>query len=368
MPAGNIDAIFAKLDERISMDELNAAATGASSQQIGEAKTIAGSTTDKEYRRLVANGNCTSFSKLATLHSCPRLYELEQLKANSKAAQLEPETVNLDFAFGHSVGAGIQTYGATKNLVAAQWAAFLSWRAPWDAEAFDKRDIPKYKSLTWALYAVEKFAWFMEQELSDWEVLRLPNSNKPAVELSFGIDCGNGYFHFGHIDAVLQHKETKKIAVWEGKTTTFESVEDAVYGNSYQALGYSVVLDALADQLSFPGSDYEVFYIVYSSKAREFTLLPFTKNKTQRAEWLQDMLLSHATLDTYKQLQFFPKRGDNCINKYGRKCQWYGQCHMKNSSLLPGVEVGQVASMEQVESVDFKFSIAELVAAQKKGA
>jgi hypothetical protein len=371
MSAGpsNIDAIFAKLDERIDIGQLRANnAKAATTLQIGEAKTIAGTTVDKEYRILTSKGNCTSHSKLQTLHKCPRLYELEMLKANSGSSAIADDgIINLDFTFGHAVGAGIQTYGATKSLQAAQFAAFISWRADYDAEALDKQGNPKNKSLAWALYAVEKFAWFMDQELGDWEVLRLPETNAPAVELSFGVDTQNGFFHFGHIDTVLRHKDTNKLAVWEGKTTVFAEVNDAAYGNSYQALGYSVVLDALARALRLPGSDYEVFYIVYSSKAREFSLLPFTKSRTQRAEWLQDILLTHATIQKYQELQFFPKRGDSCLDKYGKTCHWYGQCHMRNSSLFPVAKVSTVSSLEEVKAVDYKFTLEELVAAQKQG-
>lgn len=347
----------------ISSSSNSKSGSGKSFNQ-GEAVAIAGTTTDKEYRILLRNGNCTSHSKLSMLHKCPRLYELESLKASTPAAE-EPDELNLDFAFGHAVGAGIQTYGATGDLVAAQFAAFLSWKAPYDMEATDKYGNSKGKSLHWACYAVEKFAVFMqESELSDWEVLRLPDG-RPAVELSFGIDTQNGYFHFGHIDTVLINKQTKKLAVWEGKTTGMEIVDEAAYGNSYQALGYSVVVDAIASQLALPDADYEVFYVVYSSKSREFQLLPFPKSRTQRAEWLQDLLLTHATLEKYSELQFFPKRGDHCLDKWGKKCRWYGTCQMRNSSLFPGASIKKVSSLQEVKSVDFFFTLEELVAAQK---
>jgi hypothetical protein len=144
-----------------------------------------------------------------------------------------------------------------------------------------------------------------------------------------------------------------------------ETVADASYGNSYQALGYSVVVDAIASNLGLDSPDYEVMYIVYSSKTREFQLLPFTKNKTQRAEWLQDLLLDHATIAQYKQLGFFPKRGEHCVNKYGRQCEWYGQCQMRNTSMFPGITVPDLDHIHGLETVDFSFTLEELVAAQQ---
>lgn len=364
----DIDRIFSTLDQLIPVEKLSARASGdfaSATVSLGEAKAISGNTTDKEYRVLMRNGNCTSHSKLSLLHKCPRLYEIEMLRASSPAVVAEPDELNADFAYGHAVGAGIQTYGATKDLVAAQFAAFLAWKAPYDFEKLDKYGKPTGKSLPWALYAVEQFAFFMESsELADYEVLRLPDG-RPAVELSFGVDTENGFFHFGHIDTVLQHKATGKIAVWEGKTTGMEHVDEAAYGNSYQALGYSVVVDAIANSLGLPDADYEVLYVVYSSKAREFQLLPFTKSKTQRSEWLQDLLLTHATIAKYQELQFFPKRGDHCLDKWGKKCRWYGQCQMRNTSLFPAAQVTSITDIAAIKSVDFKFTLTELIAAQK---
>lgn len=357
-----VDEIFGKLEKLIPIESIGGSSTGAFS--LGEAKAISANTTDKEYRILMRNGNCTSYSKLALLHKCPRLYELEMLKAAQPRAA-EPDDLNADFAFGHAVGAGIQTYGATKDLVAAQFAAFLAWRAPWDFEKTDKNGNPTGKSLAWALHAVEKFAFFWDNsELSNYEVLRFADG-KPAVELSFAVDTENGNFHFGHIDTVLKNKVTGKLAVWEGKTTGMGEVNDAAYGNSYQALGYSVVVDAIAHSLGLPDADYEVLYVVYSSKEREFQLLPFTKSRAQRSEWLQDLLLTHATTAKYEELEFYPKRGDSCLDKWGKQCRWYGQCQMRNQSLFPGVQVPKITDISVVKSVDFKFTLTELIAAQR---
>jgi len=373
------DAIFSRLDEVFygadSSSSFSANGgtstdrTPATAEQIAAAKRISANTSDKGYRRLIAHGNVTSYSKLSMLHDCPRLYELEVLHQNLPASidiAAEAMQENIDFAFGHAVGAGIQTYAATGSLQAGQLACWMAWKAPYDAEKTDANgNATANKSLTWALYAVEKFGWFMANELADWEVFVLPNG-KPAVELAFAVDTQNGYYHFGHIDVILRHRTSGRLAVWEGKTTGFETVKDATYGNSYQALGYSVVVDAIAGNLGLTDPDYEVLYIVYSSKAREFQLLPFTKNRTQRAEWLQDLLLDHAMIDKYKELGFYPKRGESCINKYNRQCEWYGSCHMRNTSLFHGVEAPILTDIHGLESVDFSFTLAELVAAQTK--
>jgi len=335
--------------------------------EIAEAKRISANTADKAYRKLTASANVTSYSLLTNLHKCPRLFELDKLQANSEII-LDSGPANLDFAFGHAVGAGIQTFAATKSLIAAQFAAFLAWRAPWDAEKFDKRGASTGKSLAHATYAVEAFSHFWEQELSEWEVVRLPNG-RPATELAFAVNMQQEptpIYHFGHVDTVLQHKVTKSLAVWEGKTTTTEDIDEAEYANSNQALGYSVIVDAIAQQIGAEGTEYEVLYIVYSAKGRKFSLLPFGKTRTQRAEWLQDTLLDHANLQTYQRIGFYPKRGESCVNKYGRKCHWFGSCHMSNESLFPGVVPPVLTDVESVESLDFQFTLEDLVKSQQQ--
>jgi len=358
-------AILGRLEEIFSSP---ANSLGASSvDSFGEAKAIAASTSDKEYFKLTGSANATSFSKLTLLHECPRKYELEGLRASSRDEAAERTQTNVDFAFGHAVGSGIQTYGATGNLVAAQFAAFLAWKMPWDAEKTDKSGKPVGKSLALALYAVEKFQEFRRLELGEYDVLRLPDG-RPATELSFAVDTQNGFFHFGHIDTVLQHRTTKRLAVWEGKTSGKDSVTDADFANSYQALGYSVVLDAISEQLGLPGQEYEVLYITYSSKSREFMILPFTKNRSQRAEWLQDLLLNHAMIKQYRELNFFPKRGNSCINQWGRQCQWFGNCQMRNESLFPGVELRRIDRAIDLKSIDFHFTLEQLIASQRNRA
>lgn len=332
---------------------------------LTEAKAISANTSDKAYRKLTSHENVTSYSLLSKLHECPRKYELDKLQANHPSSEIPTEIINLDFAYGHSVGAGIQTYAATGSVTAAIFAAMLAWKAPWDAEKIDKKGNEVGKSLTAATLAVEKFSYWWERNLADWEVVVLP-SGKKAVELAFAIDMQNGRYHFGHIDVMLRHRELGTLAVWEGKTTGFENIDEAAYANSNQALGYSVVVDAIAKQIGATGTEYEVLYIVYSSKSRDFQLLPFGKTRSQRAEWLQDTLLDHASLDTYKRINFYPKRGENCINRYGFRCNWFGQCTMRNDSLFPGLELPalEASKLESIESLDFVFRLDELIEAQ----
>lgn len=329
---------------------------------IAEAKRISANTSDKAYRKLTSHANVTSYSLLTDLHACPRRFELEKYSANTVALEIEGD-INLDFAYGHAVGAGVQTYAATRNLVASQFAAFCAWKAPWDAEKFNKRGVSAKKSLTHAMIAVEKFQRVWDMAFQEWNVYVFP-TGKPAVELAFAVNFENGFWYFGHIDMVLVHKIHKQLAVYEGKTTGW-SVNPASWGNSNQAIGYGVVVDKIAKDLGWE-TDYDVLYNIYSTGEEEFTVIPFHKSRTMRAGWLQDILLDHQTIATYQKLKFFPKRGESCVNQWGRECYWYGQCQMANDALFPGVVPPNLEDVHGVEALDYVFNLSELLAAQKE--
>lgn len=312
-------------------------------------RSLAAETTDKEYRKLVALINVTSYSQLSELHACPRKFVL-----NKAAAALgEAERINnTDFAFGHSVGAGVQTYFATGDVDQGLFAGFVSWKLPYDAtNASQKRPTPT-KSIILANLAIEKFAAMGLHD--EWEVVILPNG-KPAVEVAFRIDCENGYKHYGHIDIILRNKRTGQIAVGEFKTSGFTNVDEALYANSSQALGYSVVIDAI-----FPGfTDYEVLYFVYSAVSREWNVMPFNKSRTAKAEFLQDLLLDHSAISTYRKMNFWPKRGESCFN-YSRRCEHFGVCNLTTHTSA----IKELGANDEAEDVDFKFTLSDLIASQ----
>lgn len=340
--------------------------TGESSGSSGSiAATIAESTTDKAYRILTASGNITSYSKLGALAICPRLYEMDQLEANSPNPRIEEK--NADFAYGHSVGAGIQTYAATLDLNMALFAAFTSWRLPADFVQIKtiRRNGKEYsketnKSLDEAIWAVEQFVSFYDSALSEWEILVLP-SGKPAVELSFGIDFQNGYFHYGHIDVILQNRFTKQLAVWEGKTTGSNFPKESSYGNSSQALGYSIIVDYLSRFLGLPDQNYEVFYIVWSTELREFLLMPFTKTANAKAEWLGTMQLEQSRISMYNNHKLFPKNGNACAFQFGKECKWYGTCQYANDSIFPGVVIPIVTDPHAVHPTDLFITLDDIL-------
>jgi hypothetical protein len=302
-------------------------------------------TANKDYNKLQAYRNVTSYSILNELHSCPRKFLLIKNRAASGAGQ----AANVDFAMGHSVGSGIQAWLASGgDMTAAIFNAFLAWNISFNAAIPTKR-----KSIWEATLAVEKYALFHTEQLDDWQVWTMPNG-KPAIELSFSIDFENGYKHYGHIDTILQNKQTGKLAVQENKTSGFKSLEEAIYANSSQALGYAVLIDQLVDDTSF-----EVFYCVYSTPAQEWSLLPFTKSTSLKAEWINDVLLDHAALSTYDSISFYPKRGESCY-AFMRRCEFFGSCNL--TSHLP--QLAELPMGEEAEHIDYAFTLSQIRARQ----
>jgi hypothetical protein len=322
--------------------------------------SLAGETTDKSYRQLARHRNVLSHSILAGFHSCPRRGLLEKIQANISAElQVEPAP-NLDFVFGHAVGAGAQALFAFDDLPSALYATFLSWHADFEFghEDYYKR---KNKTIERACIAIEKFRYFRDTELEDWEIFRLPDG-RPAVELSFCIDLGKTKY-FGHIDLILKHRRTGRIAIGELKTNGYSNPDEASYRNSGQAIGYSLILDSIVGE----DADYDVIYMVYGSVGEEWQLLPFAKSIAMKMEWIQDRLIDSGHLQQYFKLEHFPKNGANCL-QFNRRCQFYGTCDLVDKEKMH--ELPELKTPEEVSDaypVDYYFHVDTLIARQTDG-
>jgi hypothetical protein len=312
-------------------------------------------TSAKNYRNLLQYLNVTSFSQLDTFHRCPRKFQLGKERAAFNPTAPDLGISNVDFSFGHAVGAGIQSYLETGDQQKALFNCIMAWRADFNAA------IPKKRKTLWnAMIAVEKFCQaVMPNQLEEWELLVLP-SGKPAIEVSFSFHCGNGFKHYGHMDIALRNKRTKYIMVVDCKTTGFTDAEESLYSNSTQALSYAVMLETcLPEEIV----EYDVMYLVYSSTEREWTPLSFTKTVLEQAEWIKDLLLTHDMIKTYADVNFFPKRGNACY-EYFRRCEFYGECNLTADKRLP--ELADSDEAEQPHyTVDLQSVIAQLQARRK---
>lgn len=263
-----------------------------------------------------------SYSSLLTLHNCPRKFELYKKRTEHRTEDSETSTIT--FSFGHVVGEAIQlalTSGTTYEQIV--FKMFTTWHA--DLFAYDPKGA---KSLWDAIIALKRFISLRESGfLEDYELVYY--QGKPACELSFCINFPDGFRYRGHVDAVLRSKATGEVLVLECKTTGSKTLSPSTYKNSAQAIGYSIVLDAIFEDLS----SYEVLYLVYQTHSREYTPIPFVKTYLQRALWIQELLLDIETIKLYEGAGVYPMRGESCYNFY-RDCEYLQSCTMSNTYLV----------------------------------
>src|SRR6266850_5978282 len=201
-----------------------------------------------------------SHSSNETVERCPRKYELYRL--SSKGTEKED---NEDLSFGKIVGIGIQSMFMGEHRDKAIWKMFMAWKR----DLMDEEGEQKKKTFWWAMYAFEKFLPHYAQLNVHYELVWI--QDKPAVELGFRVFCLNDFKVRGFIDLVLRDKRNGKLLVFELKTTRYKDVHPAMYKNSGQALGYSLILDYVSQKLGIAlESEFKVLYYVYKTTVCEY--------------------------------------------------------------------------------------------------
>ena len=261
-----------------------------------------------------------SYSSLLTLHSCPRKFQLNRLRSTHRTEEDQRSTIT--FAYGHVVGEAIQLAltGLSKEQII--WKMFLMWHTDLLA-----RDEKGNKSFWEAVTALDRFTALREQGfLNEYELVYF--QGRPACELSFCIQLPDGFRLRGFVDAVLRHRISGKILVLECKTTGSSALNPATYKNSAQAIGYSIVLDHLFPEMS----SYEVLYLIYTTKDREYNPIPFTKTYLQRALWIRELLLDVEMIKLYEDAGVYPMHGESCFSFF-RECEFFQTCTLSTDYL-----------------------------------
>lgn len=293
-----------------------------------------------------------SYSSTLLLESCPRKYELT--KYNVADNSVPDEKQELDFAFGHMVGKGIQLafLGIPEDQII--WECFLEW----DTDLLNDH-ARSNKSFWLATLAIQKFIALRKSGfLQDWKVFHA--GDKPAVELSFLIDFNEGFLTRGFIDLVLEHKTSGAILVLEIKTDGGYTINDLKYANSSQTFGYSIVLDHLKPGLN----SYKVMYLVYSTVQLQYFDFLFNRSNLHKAEWIKNQLLSIETIKMYEEHEHYPKHGQSCMS-YNKACRYFGLCSLSNRSLVkPITEAQKEALAKENETYQYRFHILDLIDSQ----
>lgn len=347
-------------------------------------ETVGGSATDNyeqgisaaagvakaDYNKLYAFRNVISYSMEGVLNDCAKKFELSKLQADS--AEGRRRTNNVDFAFGHALGAAVAVFDKTQDIRAASWAAFLAW----DIDLFAKSE-PKgengwdpKKSFPDVIFALEKYAtWYYENCLDSYEVVEIEATilvDLQTEQFTGEVDLDNPdttlvptQFYTGHIDEILRHKVSGSLRVKENKTSGARVIHPAMYANSNQALSYSVVVS------EYGATEYDVLYTVYSTSEQRWISFDFSKSELAKAEWLRSELLQADTVQAYVEANHFPRRGDSCF-KFNRECEFFGMCNASTRKMygqtFAELPIATEAALQQVEPFKYVVSREQLVA------
>lgn len=308
-----------------------------------------------------------SYSRSLDLHACPRKFELKAKYT------LAPRRESVTFAYGHAVGAGVQytLAGKTFNQVIAH--TIIEYDFPYEKYG-TVSEIMAGKSFWSALDMVERFYRAYHNgllpHLNGWEIAKFqtPEGERLGVELSFVVDCGEGYTFEGHIDLVLYHPERNRYMVVELKTTGAKNVSEVQYMNSSQPVGYGVVIDAIAGNLQASAS-YDVLYIVAKSHSGEFLPMIFTKTPADKAEWIMSVLTDKNLIAMYENQDFWPRYGESCYN-YFRACEMLEFCKADKETLDARQQNILSGNLDEVvyrsmDNPDFRFTLDEIIARQQ---
>lgn len=297
-----------------------------------------------------------SYSSSLIFHRCPREYQIYRMQ--NKRQELTEEEKNssnsITLNYGTVIGDGIQDILCGLSYQEVIWKTFLKWNP--DIFSMDEK---RNKSLWSALFALDTFSHLRSTGfLSDWDVVIY--KDKPATELSFRITFPTGFKYRGHVDVVLVNRKTKKLLVLELKTTAMTNVNPALYKNSSQAIGYSIVLDAIAPE----ASSYQVLYLVLESKTNTFVPFEFPKSYYERARWIRELHADTEVITYYAEKDLFPMRGESCV-RYNRECDYYGLCTLSDARLFD-TTFQDSSKNEDTSEYDIEISLQDLIDSQSK--
>lgn len=313
------------------------------------------------YRTLMRGGNMFSYSTFQMFVGCERKWHLNKLEHSLRGQEqsITRNEDNIDFAFGKAVESGVHAILLGKPSHQVYFDMLRAWDIPLLAQH------PKGKAKTFmdAWIAVDKFSWINGCLFPGWEIAYF--NGKPAIELALCVDLENGKYYCGHVDVVLFNPIENRYRVLEIKTTGLKWTHPAMYKNSGQANGYSIVLDSIVEDLEAT-STYEVFYLQFSTEMDKWDVYNFTYSRSNRASWINTILLDINRVQTYITISFFPKRGGNCLS-YGKPCVYFDVCDLSPEYFNGTGEMDIIEEEELSEqNFDFYFTISEILATQQE--
>lgn len=315
----------------------------------------------QRYFHLMRGINIYSHSTSEKFVLCENKFRCSKLDQN-QPFQIDPIVTlegNIDFAFGRAVETGVQAALLNHSKEQIFFDMFLAW----DIKLMQQHPKNFAKTFTDATIAIDKFQYIKAQLMQGWEIAMF--RGKPAIELAMLLDLENGYYYVGHADIILYHPVLKKYRVLEIKTTGSKNLDAAMYQNSGQATGYSIFLDQIASDVELT-STFEVQYLVYPIHQGFWQNFEFTKSRSARAGWINTLLLDMQRINSYRTLNFWPKRGGACYDFY-RRCEFFDRCDLDNSSFNQSGDFAVVTEKELAQhEFDFRFKLSDVLRTQKE--
>lgn len=283
-----------------------------------------------------------SHSTLDILHTCERKFELDRLIEGEKIIE---ESVY--FSRGHSYGTGIQWYLATQNI---ELAIFKAWLAYWP-ELEQKPKVFQARTLQDLLNIQRELDEFLEE----WEVATF--NGKPAIELSFRLDINENFYYVGYIDVVVKKRNEELYGVVEVKRTSTNLTDvRPLYKFSGQGLGYSIVLDKIANKQQ---SNYSLIYAVgqdiKNSLQSKFHLIDFKKTLQDRLHWFISLGLDVKHITEMLELGIFPRRYTSCV-RFNKVCTHFSTCN-----LTAGEKYKEDNPEDEEKEYQFTYDLQELI-------
>lgn len=290
-----------------------------------------------------------SYSSRTALAKCPRKYQLTKCGVAGNA--IEDTNQEITQTFGHCVGLGVQLVWQGYQIDKIIWEMFLMWNV---SPLYDSTK--HSKSLWYAITAIKNLISLRESGfMEDWDLMYW--NSKPAVELSYLLDLGDGYNDRGFIDLVVEHRHTKQVMVIECKTSSAKSITQSDYGNSTQSLGYAVILDYIKPGLN----SFEVLYLIYRTELMEWVSMPIHKSSLLKAEWLQTVVLTKKILELYDSTNYFPREGSSCKSMFG-ECRYYGICNLSDQALIKPITEMEIRKLDkELDSYQIRLNINDII-------
>ena len=315
-----------------------------------------------------------SNSSSMLLHTCPRKYQLIKLCGAEREQSMH-------LSFGSAFGEGLQQLLSGATLQAAVISAVLQWDMDIFAEDFLDKTLWK------CIAALESFHYRLHSPIAaileandnydldeltpnligEYEVAYI--NGKPACEVGFAIELPNGFVYRGYVDIIMRHKATSKYLVVDIKSTISNSSNNAKFQNSPQALGYSIVLDAVAHGQS----EFSVLYYEYMTTVKKYVSHYFTLGNLSRAKWLHNLVMDMKSVELYQANgDDYPSHGESCVS-FQRTCPFIDTCGISIGSMLgeawqpdtrPWKELEAETARKTGKHIDVYVTLDELIARQ----